>query len=115
MSHKGCAKFKTYPPRKKVTALPQNPVPQKRTDTSQKNLEITNSNHVEILKNHVFFSQPPSTQPHARSRSGHNKTKQPLKQKSVFADIHNYSQTFTGIEDVMCAASESFSGERRLH
>jgi hypothetical protein len=101
--------------RKKVTALPKNPVPQKRTDTSQTNFEITNSKHVKILKNRVFFLQPPSRM-HAAAAAAAAATKQNSHlEKTVFVDIHNYSRTFTGIEDVMCAASESFSGDRRLH
>jgi hypothetical protein len=68
------------------------------------------------FENHVFFPQPPSRM-HAAAAAAAAATKQNshLTTKTIFADIHNYSQTFTGIEDVMCAASESFSGERRLH
>ena len=54
---------------------------------------------------------------HAAAAAAAAATKQNshLTTKTMFADIHNYSQTFTGIEDVMCAASESFSGDRCLH
>jgi hypothetical protein len=75
MSHKGRTDFKIYSPREKVTALQINPIPPKRKDTSRKSFEITNSKHVDILKNYVLFPQPPSRM-HAAAAAAAAATKQ---------------------------------------